>query len=203
MSKFKKPYLIAEIGINHNGSIKIAKKLIDLAKDNGFDAVKFQKRNPIITTPDSEKKKFKSTPWGEMTYLEYKKKIEFNTSQYDQINRYCKKRKIEWFVSCWDVGSLKVMKKYNLKYNKVASAMITNYELLEAISKTKKHTFISTGMSNYKDISKAVKIFIKNKCKFTLLHCISTYPAKISDLNLNCIKTLKKKIQVFCRLFWT
>lgn len=193
MSKFKKPYLIAEIGINHNGSIKIAKKLIDLAKDNGFDAVKFQKRNPIITTPDSEKKKFKSTPWGEMTYLEYKKKIEFNTSQYDQINRYCKRRKIEWFVSCWDVGSLKVMKKYNLKYNKVASAMITNYELLEAISKTKKHTFISTGMSNYKDISKAVKIFKKNKCKFTLLHCISTYPAKISDLNLNCIKTLKKK----------
>lgn len=190
---FQKPYLIAEIGINHNGSINIAKKLIDLAKDNGFDAVKFQKRNPDITTPNSEKEKLRSTPWGEMTYLNYKKKIEFNIPQYDQISKYCKKRKIEWFVSCWDIGSLKQMKKYNLKYNKVASAMITNYELLDAISKTKKHTFISTGMSSFKDIDKAVRIFKKNKCKFTLLHCVSTYPAKISDLNLNCIKTLKKK----------
>ena len=191
--KYTKPYLVAEIGINHNGSLKLAKKLIDLAKLNNFDAVKFQKRTPDISTPETQKYKLRETPWGEMTYLNYKKKIEFNLNQYKEIDKYCKQKKIDWFVSCWDIESFQVMKKFNFRYHKVASAMLTNLKLLEAISKSKTHTLISTGMSNYKDIDEAVKIFKKNNCKFTLLHCVSTYPANEKDLNLNCIKTLKKK----------
>tara|TARA_A100001015_G_C14895603_1_gene674272 strand:- start:145 stop:984 length:840 start_codon:yes stop_codon:yes gene_type:complete len=190
---YKKPYLIGEIGINHNGSLKLAKKLIDLAKLNNFDAVKFQKRTPEISTPENQKNKMRETPWGEISYLEYKKKIEFNLSQYRQIDKYCKQKKIDWFVSCWDIESFKLMKKFKFKYHKVASAMLTNHKLLDVISKSKVHTLISTGMSNYKNIDDAVKIFKKNKCKFTLLHCVSTYPANEKDLNLNCIKTLKKK----------
>ncbi len=191
--KYKKPYLIAEIGINHNGSLKLAKKLIDLAKSNNFDAVKFQKRTPEISTPETQKYKLRETPWGEMTYLNYKKKIEFNLNQYKQIDKYCKRKKIDWFVSCWDIDSFKKMKNFKFRYHKIASAMLTNHNLLEIISKSKVHTLISTGMSTYKDIDEAVKIFKKNNCKFTLLHCVSTYPADEKDLNLNCIKTLKKK----------
>ncbi len=188
-----KPYIIGEIGINHNGDIRIAKKLIDVAKRCNFDAVKFQKRSPDISTPDSQKMKLRETPWGEMTYLNYKKKIEFNIKQYKIIDEYCKSKKIDWFVSCWDIDSFELMKKFRFKHHKVASAMITNIPLLEKIAKTKVHTLISTGMSNYKNIDVAVKIFKKFKCKFTLLHCVSTYPAKDEHLNLKCIQTLKRK----------
>lgn len=193
MMKHKKPYLIGEIGINHNGSLNLAKKIIDLAKSNNFDAVKFQKRTPDISTPEDQKNKLRETPWGEISYLKYKKKIEFNINQYSQIDKYCKQKKIDWFVSCWDVESFLLMKKFKFKYHKVASAMLTNHKLLNAISKSKVHTLISTGMSTYKNIDDAIKIFKRNKCKFTLLHCVSTYPANENDLNLNCIKTLKKK----------
>jgi len=192
MKKFK-PYIIAEIGINYNGDIRIAKKLIDVAKRCNFDAVKFQKRSPDISTPETQKMKLRETPWGEMTYLNYKKKIEFNIKQYKIIDKYCKSKKIDWFVSCWDIDSFEVMKKFRFKYHKVASAMITNVPLLKKIAKTKVHTLISTGMSNYKNIDEAVKIFKKFNCKFTLLHCVSTYPAKDEHLNLKCIQTLKKK----------
>jgi N-acetylneuraminate synthase len=125
-----KPYLIAEIGINHNGSIKNAKKLIDLAKKYNFDAVKFQKRNPEISTPDYQKNLMRETPWGHLTYLEYKKKIEFSESDYLEINNYCKEKKIDWFASAWDIESQIFLKQFNCKYNKVASAMLTNIELL-------------------------------------------------------------------------
>ena len=188
-----KPYIIGEIGINHNGDIRIAKKLIDVAKRCNFDAVKFQKRSPDISTPEIQKMKLRETPWGEMTYLNYKKKIEFNIKQYKVIDKYCKSKKIDWFVSCWDIDSFEEMKKFRFKYHKVASAMITNIPLLKKIAKTKIHTLISTGMSNYKNIDAAVKIFKKFNCKFTLLHCVSTYPAKDEHLNLKCIQTLKKK----------
>lgn len=188
-----KPYIIGEIGINHNGDIRIAKKLIDVAKRCNFDAVKFQKRSPDISTPETQKMKLRETPWGEMTYLNYKKKIEFNIKQYKVIDKYCKSKKIDWFVSCWDIDSFEEMKKFRFKYHKVASAMITNIPLLKKIAKTKVHTLISTGMSNYKNIDTAVKIFKKFNCKFTLLHCVSTYPAKDEHLNLKCIQTLKKK----------
>lgn len=193
--KFKKPFLIAEIGINHNGSVKIAKKLIDLAKTYNFDAVKFQKRQPEISVPDYQKDIIRSSPWGNITYLNYKKKIEFGDKEFKEINNYCKKKKIMWFASAWDIESQKFLKKYKCKFNKVASAMLTNLPLLEVIAKEKKTTFISTGMSEVRDINKAVKIFKKNKCKFILMHCVSTYPCPIEDLNLNTIITLRKKFK--------
>ncbi len=191
----KKPYLIAEIGINHNGSIKLAKKLIDLAKKYNFDAVKFQKRNPEISTPNIQKDQIRNTPWGTMTYLNYKKKIEFGINEFNEIDKYCRKIKIEWFCSPWDIDSVKFLRKFKLKKNKIASAMITNLNLLEAVAKEKKFTLISTGMSSMKDISNAIKIFKKNKCKFALMHCVSTYPCPEEDLNLTMIKTLKNKFK--------
>jgi N-acetylneuraminate synthase len=190
-----KPYLIAEIGINHNGSIRNAKKLIDLAKKYNFDAVKFQKRNPDISTPDDQKNLIRETPWGQLTYLEYKKKIELSDNDYFQINNYCKIKKIDWFASAWDIDSQFFLRKFNLKYNKVASAMLTNIKLLEIIANERKPTFISTGMSSINDITKCVNLFKKKKCKFTLLHCVSTYPAPEEDLNLLTINYLKKKFR--------
>ncbi len=193
LKKIKRPFMIAEIGINHNGSIRIAKQLIDLAKKYDFDAVKFQKRDPNICVPETQKGLIRSTPWGEMTYLDYKKKIEFNYSQFKQLTKYCKKIKINIFCSAWDKNSQNFIKKLKFKYNKVASAMLTNIDLITDIAKEKKPTFISTGMSNYNDITKAIKIFKKFKCDFTILHCVSTYPCKAEDLNLSLIQTLKKK----------
>jgi len=190
--KLKKPFLIAEIGINHNGSLKLAKKLIDVAAKCKYDAVKFQKRDLDVCIPENQKSIMRETPWGVMTYLEYKKKIEFSIPQYKQIDKYCKKKNILWFASSWDLNSQKTMRRFKFKYNKVASAMITNTKLLELISKEKKTTLISTGMCNYSDIKKAVKIFKKNKCKFILMHCVSTYPCKEEDLNLSMIQKLKK-----------
>ena len=190
---FKKPFLIAEIGINHNGSLSTAKKLIDLAKKYNFDAVKFQKRNPDISTPNNIKNKMRDTPWGYISYLEYKKKIEFGLKEFKQIDKYCKKNKILWFASAWDIDSVNFLKKFNTKFNKVASAMLTNVNLLIEVAKQKKHTFISVGMSKEKDIHRCIKIFKKFKCKFTLFYCVSSYPANDKDLNLLSIKYLKRK----------
>ena len=191
--KRKKPFLIGEIGINHNGSIKTAKELIDLAKKYDFDAVKFQKRIPDISVPEKQKNILRTTPWGQMTYLKYKQKIEFNLKDFKKIDSYCKKIKIQWFASPWDVESVFFLKKFKLKFNKIASSMLTNKELLKAVAKQKKTTFISTGMSNMRDIKNAVKIFKSNKCKFILMHCVSTYPCEEKNLNLNMIRTLRKK----------
>ena len=193
--KYKKPFLIAEIGINHNGSIKLAKKLIDLAVETGFDAVKFQKRNPDISTPEHQKSKIRNTPWGDITYLDYKKKIEFGLKEFKEIDAYCKKYKIIWFASAWDLDSQRFLKKFKTRFNKVASAILTNYELIEEIAKERKLTFISTGMSSMKTIEKSLNIFKKNKCKFVLMHCVSTYPCPEEKLNLNMIVTLKNKFK--------
>jgi N-acetylneuraminate synthase len=191
--KRKKPFLIAEIGINHNGSVKLAKQLIDLAKKYDFDAVKFQKRDPNVCVPEKQKNEIRQTPWGQMTYLKYKEKIEFGKKEFKEIDRYCKKIKIDWFCSSWDPNSIKFMKGFKTKYNKVASAVVTNLHLIDLIAKEKKLTFISTGMCRIQDINNAIKIFKKNKCDFVLMHCVSTYPCLEKDLNLNLIKTLKKK----------
>ena len=195
MIKLKKPILIAEIGINHNGSIELAKKMIDLASKYKMDVVKFQKRDPNICVPDKYKNLYRETPWGNMTYLEYKKKIEFGRKEFDVIDKYCKKKRIKWFASAWDIESQKFLKKYNSKYNKIASAMVTNLKFLDFVAKERKHTFISTGMTNLKDIKNAVKIFKKNKCNFTLMHCVSSYPAPEENLNLNTINTLRNKFK--------
>ncbi len=192
----KKIFIIGEIGINHNGSLKKAKELILLAKRVGFDAVKFQKRTPEITTPKSKANLERETPWGKITYLEYKKKIEFGKKEFDEINKFCKKINIYWFASPWDVESNNFINKYKLKFNKVASPMLTNIELLKSIAKQKRFTFISTGMSKMKDVEKAVKIFRKYNCKFELMHCVSAYPSLDKDLNLKMIQTYKKKFKV-------
>jgi len=195
MIKRKKPYLIAEIGINHNGSVKLAKQLIDLAKKYDFDSVKFQKRDPNICVPEHQKNQIRNTPWGNITYLDYKKKIEFGYKEFKLIDNYCKKIKIDWFCSPWDTNSVQFLKKFKTKYNKVASAMLTNTALLKIIAKEKKLTFISTGMSETKDINIALNIFKKNKCDFVLMHCVSTYPCPENELNLNVINTFKKKFK--------
>ena len=185
-------FFIAEIGINHNGDINIAKELIKLAKDAGCDAVKFQKRTiDIVYTKellDSERE----SPWGN-TQRDQKKGLEFGLKEYREIDRYCRELGIEWFASAWDLESQKFLRQFNLKYNKVASAMIVYDELLKEIASEKKHTFISTGMSTIEQIDYAIDIFRKAGCPFELMYCKSTYPMNDEDANLNCIKTLKKR----------
>ena len=188
----KKIFFIAEIGINHNGDLKIAKKLIDNASRAEFDAVKFQKRNISKVYSSEFLESQRKSPWGK-TQREQKEGLEFNEKKYDEINSYCKDKKIEWFASAWDFSSLEFLDKYDLKYNKIASAMIVDENLLEEVSKRKKHTFISTGMSNLKEIDKAVEIFKKNNCSFELMHCVSTYPMKLEDANLITINALKER----------
>ncbi len=187
-----KIFFIAEIGINHNGDLDITKKLIDNAKLAGFDAVKFQKRDidlvyskKILDTP-------RESPWGKTT-REQKEGLEFSLEEYKSINDYCKSKKIEWFVSAWDLNSLKFLDGFNLKYHKIASAMIVDQNFLGEVASRKKHTFISTGMSTIDDIDKAVKIFKESKCSFELMHCVSTYPMKVEDANLETINDLKKR----------
>ena len=187
-------FIIAEIGINHNGDLKIAKKLIDIAVDAGCDAVKFQKRTidkvysqKILDSP-------RDSPWGK-TQREQKSGLEFSEKDYKIIDKYCKKNNISWFASCWDTESQILMRHFKTKFNKVASAMLVHKKLLELIAKEKKYTFISTGMSTVKDIENAIKIFKKYKCPFELMHTHSTYPMPIEEANLKVIQTLKKKFK--------
>ena len=187
-----KPYIIAEIGINHNGSLDITKKLIDRAKESGFDAVKFQKRT-IETVYDKKTLDTpRESPWGTTT-REQKFGLEFEKSEYDEIDKYCKNLNIDWFASAWDIKSLEFLDNYSLKYHKIASAMIVDENLLNEVAKRNKHTFISTGMSTKEDIDRAVSIFKKNNCSFELMHCVSTYPMKVEDANLITINQLKKE----------
>ena len=190
----KKPYLIAEIGINHNGDIEIAKQLIKNSKDCGFDAVKFQKRTINIVYDEKTLDMPRKSPWGETT-KDQKLGLEFEEIEFNEINRYCKELNIEWFASAWDVKSLEFLDNYNLNYHKIASAMIVDHNFLNHVAQRKKHTFISTGMSKKDDIDNAVDIFKKNNCSFELMHCISTYPMKPEDANLSTINELKKVYQ--------
>ena len=186
--------ITAEIGINHNGSIEIAKKLIDIAKSAGCDAVKFQKRNIEKVYSKKLLEQPRESPWG-TTQRAQKLGLEFSEKEYKAIDNYCKKKKIPWYFSCWDVDSQIQMRKFNTKYNKVASAMLVHTKLLEEIAKEKKYTFISTGMSTIKDVENAVKIFKKFKCTFELLHSHSSYPMSINEANLKVIQTLQKKFK--------
>jgi N-acetylneuraminate synthase len=181
---------IAEIGINHNGDLSIAKRLIDEAKLAGFDVVKFQKRTINLVYSKEELQKPRESPWGS-TQREQKERLEFGGHQYDEIDAYCKSKNILWFASAWDLESLKFLKKYNCKFNKIASAMIVDHEFLRCVAKEKKHTFISTGMSTLENIKNAVDIFRDEKCSFELMHCISTYPAEPKNINLETINQLK------------
>jgi N-acetylneuraminate synthase len=185
-------FIIAEIGINHNGDMSICKELIDVAVEAGCNAVKFQKRdiNKVYTQDFLDS--LRESPWGK-TQREQKTGLEFNIDEYKQIDKYCKEKNIEWFASAWDINSQYFLRQFNLKYNKVASAMIVDEELLTAIASEKKHTFISTGMTTYKQIQTAFDIFKKANCPFELMHTVSTYPMKDEDANLNMINTLRNK----------
>lgn len=189
----KKTYIIAEIGINHNGSLVTAKKLIDIAAASGCDAVKFQKRNPDVCVPDHQKSVIRDTPWGSMTYLDYKKKIEFGKTEYDEIDSYCNEKGISWSASPWDLDSLDFICQYDIPFIKMASASLTDDELLKKAAKTGKKVIISTGMSTEEEVDKAVFILKNHTCNYAILHCNSSYPAPLEELNLSCIKTLKDK----------
>ena len=183
---------IAEIGINHNGDVEIAKQLIKIAKEIGCDAVKFQKRTIEKVYSKEILDSQRESPWGKTT-REQKMGLEFEKKEYDEIDKYCSSLDIDWFASAWDIDSQLFLQNYNLTYNKIASAMLTNHELLKVVAKEGKHTFISTGMSTMDEIKNAVDIFRQEKCSFELMHTNSTYPMKLEEANLRCLDTLKKE----------
>jgi len=193
MIKSNKVFVIAEIGINHNGDIDIAKQLIDVAKINGCDAVKFQKRDVDLVVPKDKWYVKRDTPFGMINYIDYKRNLEFNKEEYDEIDKYCKEKDIDWFASAWDDNSQVFLDNYNLKYNKIASAMLTNIPLLEHIASLGKLTFISTGMSTWDEVDNAVNIFRGRKCPFVLMHCVGIYPCPSDKLNLNMITEIKRR----------
>ncbi len=183
-------FIIAEIGINHNGSVEIAKQLIGVAKGAGADAVKFQKRTIDLVYTKEMLDSPRESPWG-TTQRAQKEGLEFGVKEYNEIDAYCKEKGIEWFASAWDLESKKFLRQYDCKYNKIASAMIVYEDLLKEVASEKKHTFISTGMTEAKQIDRAVEIFKNAGCPFELMHCVSTYPMEDEDANLNRIKTLR------------
>ena len=185
-------FITAEIGINHNGDIEIAKKLIDIAVKARCDSVKFQKRTVEKVYSKEVLDSARESPWGTTT-RDQKLGLEFNKPEYDIIDEHCKEKNIEWYASSWDIDSKLFLRQYNFKYNKVASAMLTNYELLNIIAEEKKHTFISTGMSTMEQIREVVSIFKEHDCPFELQHSNSSYPMKIEEANLNCISTLRNE----------
>jgi len=188
--------IIAEIGINHNGDINIAKTLIDSAIFAGCDVVKFQKRTPGLCVPEEHKDVKRETPWGIMSYLDYRKRVEFGEKEYDEIDAYCRNKDISWLASAWDVESQLFLRRYNCEYNKIASAMLTHKKLVESVAAEGKHTFISTGMSTMKEIEKVVEIFRKLECPFELMHCNSSYPMPDEQANLRMISVLRERFGV-------
>ena len=187
-----KTFIITEIGINHNGSLDIAKKLIDNAIEVGCDAVKFQKRTVDRVYTQEFLDSPRESSWGDTQRVQ-KEGLEFGKEEYGRIDSYCKERDIEWFASAWDIESQLFLRQYDLKYNKIASPMLTHKKLLETVAEEGKYTFISTGMSTMEQVEKTVKIFRDFECPFELMHCNSSYPTEDFDSNLNCIKTLRER----------
>ena len=187
-------YVIGEIGINHNGDVEIAKKLIDVAVAAGCQAVKFQKRTPEISTPKDQRDKIRQTPWGEMTYLEYKYKVEFEEPEYTEIDAYAKKQGVQWFASPWDAPSVDFLEKMDVPTHKVASASVTDHEMLRALAATGKPIILSTGMSTIEQIDAAVEIL--DTSKLVILHATSTYPLPPEEANLRTITTLQERYGV-------
>ena len=192
VSKKNDPLIIAEIGINHNGDMSICKELIDVASDAGCNAVKFQKRDIDKVYTQEMLDSPRESPWG-TTQRDQKQGLEFTKEDFQEIDSYCKSKGIDWFASAWDTNSQEFLRQFDCKYNKVASAMVVDESLLRSIASEKKHTFISTGMTTYEEVEKAIAIFKEADCSFELMHTVSTYPMKDEDANLNMIKTLKEK----------
>lgn len=184
-------YIIAEIGINHNGDMEIAKKLIDAASLAGCDAVKFQKRTPELCVPPEQRELMRETPWGIMTYLDYRYRVEFGREQYQEIDRYCKDKKITWFASAWDTQSVEFMEPLNPACYKIASASITDEDLLARINATGRPMILSTGMSTMDEIHRAVSLLDADR--LAILHATSTYPCKPEEINLQMLQTLREQ----------
>jgi len=184
-------YVIAEAGINHNGDMGIAKQMIDAAVHAGADAVKFQKRTPEVCTPPDQQKQMRETPWGYITYLDYRYKVEFNEEQYSEIDRYCKEKGIDWMVSVWDEPSVDFMEKFDTPAYKVPSASLTDHNLLKYVRKTGKPVIISSGMSTMEQIKRGAEVVGTDN--LVIMHCTSTYPCEPEELNLNMIKTLRNE----------
>jgi len=187
-------FIIAEIGINHNGDMSICKQLIDVAADSGCNAVKFQKRDIDQVYTQEFLDSPRESSWGS-TQREQKNGLEFGVDEYREIDQYCKAKNIEWFASAWDLNSQQFLQQFDCKFNKIASAMIVYEDLLRMVAREGRHTFISTGMTTYDDIDKAVNIFKEEGCSFELMHTVSTYPMKDEHANLKMITTLREKYQ--------
>ena len=184
-------YVIAEIGLNHNGDVDIAKRLIDVAADAGADAVKFQKRTPEISTPEHMRDVPRETPWGTMTYLEYRRRVEFGREEYVEIGDYATLRGLDWFASPWDVPSVDFLEELNVVAHKVASASVTDLELLTALRETGKPTILSSGMSTIEQIDRALETLGTDRV--VLMHATSTYPMEPEEANLRVITTLRDR----------
>tara|TARA_B100000575_G_scaffold281503_1_gene272224 strand:+ start:438 stop:1304 length:867 start_codon:yes stop_codon:yes gene_type:complete len=188
-------FIIAEIGINHNGDLELAKELMKIAKDSGCDAVKFQKRTIDIVYTQDFLKEHRDSPWG-TTQREQKEGLEFDESDYREIDSFAEEIGIIWFASAWDIPSQNFLNEFNIPINKIASAMATNLEFVEHVAKEQKPTFVSTGMTTINEIEQVVDIFKRNNCKITLMHTNSEYPSPEENLNLKCITTLKEKFDL-------
>lgn len=184
-------YVIGEIGINHNGDIENAKKLIDIACEVGCSAVKFQKRNPDVCVPEDQKDRIRETPWGTMKYIEYKHRIEFGAEEYEEIDAYCEDKDIHWFASCWDQHSVDFIEQYDPVCYKIASASITDDNLLKKIDSKSRPVIMSTGMSTMQEIEHAVSLLSSDR--LLIAHSTSAYPCEPDELNLRMIRTLKEK----------
>jgi N-acetylneuraminate synthase len=184
-------YIIAEIGINHNGDLGIAKQLIDAAVAAGCDAVKFQKRDPELCVPRGQRNVLRETPWGEMTYIEYRHRIEFGEQEYAAIDNYCRRKGIPWFASCWDDPSADFIEQFDPVCYKIASACLTDTALLHHVNAKERPVILSTGMSTMEQVYRAVDCFDQDR--LLIAHCISSYCPKPEDLNLRMIRTLQRE----------
>ena len=193
LNNLSKPYFIGEIGINHNGDTQLTKKLIDAINACQWDCAKFQKRNPAVCVPDHQKSVMRDTPWGRMSYLDYKYKIEFGSEEYDLIDRYCQIKPVDWAASVWDIDSLNFLMRYDIPFIKIASALITNNELLEECVKTNKQIIMSTGMSTLEEVDNAFNILSKSTKKPIVMHTNSSYPTPREELNLSLIPFYKER----------
>ena len=180
-----RPYFIGEIGINHNGDLNIAKKLIDAVNACNWDCAKFQKRTPDVCVPNHQKNKLRETPWGTMKYIDYKHKVEFGGPEYDIIDEYCIQKPVHWTASVWDLDSLDFVSRYDVPFIKIPSAMMTNTELVTKAAQTGIPIIMSTGMSTLREVDEAVDNLLKNTDNYALMHTNSSYPSKINELNLN------------------
>ena len=186
-------YFIAEIGINHNGDMQIAKKLLDATFVTGWSCAKFQKRTPDICVPEHQKNVMRKTPWGEMTYLDYRYRLEFEKKQYDYIDKYCREKPLHWTASVWDINALDFILNYDVPFIKVPSAKITDTEIMAECAKSGKPIFFSSGMSTLEEVDTAVEIVEKYTSEYVLFHTNSSYPAKHDELNLRLIETLRQR----------